>query len=212
MGDLAALKARIADELDRTDLTSQIALAIATAISNHSQERYWFNEDTDTFSTSAGTEYYAIDPTNTVFDNGMVFREIQALTLIVNNNRTPVYVHTWKELNDKIHSITAQGYPIQYAIFSQQIRLYPRPSGVYQLQAYGTTDIPAPAADNLSNFWTVEAEKMIREEAKAIICADVILDDAGANKYYALAGKARTNLVDNTIALAGTHEVRRHFW
>ena len=50
---------RIADELDRTDLTSQIQKAIQTAIDRYERKRFWFNEARSiTFNTVDGQEFY----------------------------------------------------------------------------------------------------------------------------------------------------------
>src|SRR3954469_12580069 len=61
-GDLQTMKARIASEIARSDLTAQIADAINTAISQYQVERFRFS-DTDpaapaTFNTVAGRFVY----------------------------------------------------------------------------------------------------------------------------------------------------------
>ena len=54
--DLAAMKARIADEFARDDLTEQIALAIVDAIKFYKDQRFEFNESRDiTFATAPST-------------------------------------------------------------------------------------------------------------------------------------------------------------
>src|SRR5689334_5061353 len=60
VGDLAALKARIARDLNRTDLTTQIADEISSAIAYYRSHRFEFNEIQATFSTVAFQDEYAI--------------------------------------------------------------------------------------------------------------------------------------------------------
>jgi hypothetical protein len=56
---LGDLKARIADELARADLTSQIALAISQAIEEACTHRFWFMEYAGLpLSLTAGTAIY----------------------------------------------------------------------------------------------------------------------------------------------------------
>ena len=53
------MKTRIADEIARDDLTTQIGYAINDAISAYNNERFYFNETRDlTFYTVASQELY----------------------------------------------------------------------------------------------------------------------------------------------------------
>ena len=56
---LGHMKERIADELMRADLETQIELAISEAIRHHQTKRYYFNETRDiTFQTVIGQKEY----------------------------------------------------------------------------------------------------------------------------------------------------------
>ena len=44
MATFGALKAKVADDLVRTDLDTQIADAVNEAIADYKTERFWFNE------------------------------------------------------------------------------------------------------------------------------------------------------------------------
>ena len=46
------LISRIADDLNRADLNTQIGVAVNRAITHYQSERTWFNETTDTFTTT----------------------------------------------------------------------------------------------------------------------------------------------------------------
>ncbi|PSA77829.1 phage adaptor protein, partial [Corynebacterium diphtheriae] len=53
MGTLADLKARIASELNRSDLTSEIADQVARAVDRWASKRCWFNESSGTTATTS---------------------------------------------------------------------------------------------------------------------------------------------------------------
>ena len=57
MSTFGALKTRIADELNRSDLTSQIASAVPRAIEYYARERFDFNEGRSTASTVVDNQY-----------------------------------------------------------------------------------------------------------------------------------------------------------
>ena len=126
----AALQARIADELSRTDLTSEIALEIASAIEWYQYENFPWNEaSTVPFNTVTGQRYYPL-PAN-------FLRVTDALSQIGN--------YTYK-----LHAVTEQyidridwgdvfwtSYPIIFSLWSNQIRLFPPPQGGLPVQIKG---------------------------------------------------------------------------
>ena len=63
MTTFATLKARIADDLRRSDLDDQIGNAVLDAVKRWEGERFWFNEKRYRFFTVDGTETYAIPST-----------------------------------------------------------------------------------------------------------------------------------------------------
>jgi hypothetical protein len=59
MSTYGEMQTTIADELDRSDLASQIQKAIKTAIKKYQRKRFFFNEARSlTFNTVDGQEFY----------------------------------------------------------------------------------------------------------------------------------------------------------
>ena len=59
MTTLATLKSRIADDISRSDLTTQIANSITDAITYYQNRRFFFNETrSETFDTVAAQSLY----------------------------------------------------------------------------------------------------------------------------------------------------------
>ena len=126
----AELQSRIAAELSRTDLTSQIQSEIASAIEWYQYEDFpWTEASTAAFNTVKGQRYYSL-PAN-------FLRITDALSQIGN--------YTYK-----LHAVTEQyldrldwgdvfwtSYPILYSIWANQIRVFPPPPAGLPVQIKG---------------------------------------------------------------------------
>lgn len=173
MATLATMKSRIASELARDDLTSQIASAISDAIAFHEVERFWFNQTrTITFDTvssqvaytSSDNQYipYIIRLDRLFFDEtGQIYDldryEPQDFEFISNNS-------------------TTTGRPTAYTYTDSTIRIWPTPDAAYSMRAYAHYKLTSISADGDTNAWTTEAEELIRTAAKLRIYLDVTKD------------------------------------
>ena len=171
MGTLAEMKDRIARDIHRTDLTTEIGEAIADAVADYQHVRFAFNQVRATFSTVAGTEFY---PAPSIPDD---IAEIDSLTVAVNGRS--VCLPAWPfGVMEKIQTTTnSRGQPQAWAWYAQQVRLYPIPDAVYVITASYLQRLPVPAT---SNAWTTEAEQLIRHSAKKRLCRDLLRDFEGA--------------------------------
>lgn len=185
---LGDLKTRIADELVRADLASQIALAITDAISEATTHRFWFME-------ARGLEIPVVTDTDTyVGDDISNLIEIDRLVLITNGQRRtlrPMNDDDVDRLND---GGAPSGEPYAYSRYGDQLRLYPTPRQNYTVHIDGITRGATLDADADSNIWTTTGERYIRALAKRNVLADVIQDDDRAQTQDALASRYREEL------------------
>lgn len=170
MGTLGDMKTRIADELLRSDLTSQIALAITSAVKHYQRRRFLFNEASTTFVTVAAQEYY------TTSDNAAILTAVQIdrLRILQGTSRLPMTFMEADEMDALAASLNTRGLPLQWAYETQQLRLYPTPDAAYTITMYYVATLDVPASDVTSNGWTDDAEILIRARAKRILMKDVI--------------------------------------
>lgn len=177
--DYITMQNRIADELIRSDLTSQIQLAIQSAIDFYQPRRFFFNETRgDTFSTVSGQEFY------TSADAAFIatMHEIDDILFAQSTTyRYPLFRQTWARLEEwSINPSVVSSLPYHFAFYGQQIRMYPIPNGAYTCTVSGTKRLtPYPLANNTdSNAWTTRSsgEEMIRQRAKADLRCNVIQD------------------------------------
>ena len=134
------LQSRIADELSRTDLTSQIQLEIASAIEWYQYESFpWTEESMAAFTTVNGQRYYPL-PAN-------FLRVTDALSQIGN--------YTYKlrpfpeQYIDRLDwgDVFWTSYPIIFSIWANQIRVFPPPQAGLPVQIKGiVTQLPLETA------------------------------------------------------------------
>ena len=126
----AALQARIADELSRVDLTSEIILEIASAIEWYQYESFpWTEASTAAFNTVNGQRYYPL-PAN-------FLRVTDALSQI--GNYTYKLTPVTEQYIDRIDwgDVFWTSYPILFSLWSNQIRLFPPPQANLPVQIKG---------------------------------------------------------------------------
>ena len=108
---------------------------------------------------------------------------------------------TYGELRnlDVIRPTPPTTYPTYWAWFQQTILLWPYPVGFYALTASYYTGTPVPQLVTDSNYWTTQAEALIRYYAAYRICKVVLQDDVGAAQYQMLASEELAALVSQGI-------------
>ena len=207
MASLGTMKARIADELARSDLTSQIASAIGSAISFYEGSRFYFNEARGTFSTVARQEWY----TATEFADLPNVLQIDSMRCLLSNRWFVMVPRTWAELQWRSSGITQNADPTDYAYYRQQIRLYPIPQGVRTIEVTYVQALGVPASDSASNGWTDEGEELIRQHAKVDLFENVIRDPGEADRIRLRENEIFKQLAGLTRQLAGSGSVRAYY-
>lgn len=249
------LQNRIADELgQRSDLASEITLAIQTAIQKWEREPFYFNElyNEALLTTVTGQEFYGgpgTEPASTTaaasvasggtslgltnaagfaagqtlqipLDNGDLWQtalsglsgttatisavpanrsipsgvavqvigdptaatsqlkyqlaRIDKLHVLISNNRYPLNPRSWSYLEDVSVNPNVMGLPVDYAYAAGQLRLYPIPNMQYAVTATGTQRLTPLLQAGDENAWTLDAEALIRAEAKMDIYENIL--------------------------------------
>lgn len=170
MSDYGTMKSRIADELARADLSTQIPKAIQDAIKLYERKQFYFNSKVNgTFSTVASQEYYG-NAANTDIPN---LSEISSMKGTLNGVTLPIIPQAFETI-DQAQNGNVVGFPEFFAYFAQQVRLYPMPSEVWTITGAWTYRLPTLSADADTNAWMTDAEELIRRRAKINLMVDVI--------------------------------------
>ena len=190
MSTFAILKARIADELARSDLTSNINSHVLDAIKHYERERFWWNEKRDTASTVSGTQSYAMPDSAAEFP--LIFAD--QLTITVNSNIYELPQLNHSELVRRTANASHTGHPSHWSYFQDAVWLYPIPNGVYTLTLLYVGQLAALSADADTNAWVVTAEELIRSRAKHTLYRHVIRDREMADQMMLAERDALNNL------------------
>ncbi len=170
------MQQRIADDLDRQDLYTQIQKAINRAIIHYQTEPFWFKETSTTFPAVSGQEEY-------VYGTGSVPSDVEMIDILerqYNGDKVTMTEITPFELEAK-QSNDATGIPDEYAQYQNRIKLYPIPnqSGITMLIKY-TKNYTALSADADTNDWLTYAEDLIEARARWWMNLRIIRDEAAA--------------------------------
>lgn len=182
MATLAAMKSRIALELSRDDLTSEIASAISDAISFHEAERFWFNQTrTITFNTVASQVAY------TSLDNAYIPDLVRIDRLYFTDNSQIYDLDRYEPQDFEFisNNTASSGKPTCFTYTDSEIRLWPTPNAAFVMRIYGHYKLTALTDDSQSNAWTTEAEELIRTAAKLRLYLDVMKNEQGAARMQA---------------------------
>lgn len=168
MSDYGTMQTRIANELHRTDLTTQIQDAIQSAIQNYERIRFWFNHARASANTVVDQAYYALP---------LDFIEVDSFKILDSTTWFPLEQRTFQYIDAVNASTTTTGTPMDFAIYQEQIRLWPIPDDIYEIQMAYLRSLPALSASGDSNAWMTEGEELIRTRAMGDLYLDVIHDE-----------------------------------
>ncbi|WP_315831118.1 hypothetical protein [Bradyrhizobium prioriisuperbiae] len=178
MGTLLELKTRIATDLTRDDLTSQIASAVTDAIAFYARERFWFNSSRNlTFTTVPGQIAYGAADLAGI----PTLLRIDAMFLPQNQSILPLDRYEPVDFELLNNATTGGGRPTAFTYVDQAIRLWPTPNAAFVMRLHAHLRLPA-AADGDTNAWTDDAEELIRSHAKLLLYLDLLEDDQGATR------------------------------
>ncbi len=178
MGTLLDLKTRIASDLMRDDLASQIAGAVSDAIKFYERERFWFNQTRSlTFDTVAGQVAYG-SAANTAIPTII---EIDHLFLPQGASIYPLDRCEPADFEILENGSTGGGKPTAFTYIDKEIRLWPVPNAVWTLRMHAFYRLPYPD-DGDTNAWTDDCEELIRSHAKMNLFLDVLEDNDNASR------------------------------
>lgn len=173
------MQTRIASEINRTDITSNIQDAIITAIRFYRKEKFWFNQTTDTVTATIATRTTAL-PSDW---EAPVFARLQISTSIYQ----PVSLIPYSLNEEWYLSDSMQGIPDEYSIFGSTIYWRPIPIISYTVYLSYIKQITEPTGSNDTSSWFTDAEALIREHAKGLVYQDVLYASDKAAACFALA-------------------------
>lgn len=196
---------RVAAELRRSNMTTEIKAAINDAISEAAKTRFYFNEmRAITFNTVIGQEYYP--------DLGLV--EVDTFYYTQGGTRYNLWMDNNLDANERADGNQVSGQLSNFSRRGEEFRLYPLPSAIVPIfiEGYGKLT-PYPLVNDAdTNAWMTTGERLIRAKAKAILLKEVVRDYGEATVLEAIATDIQTLLEGETALRIGTGSVRPTQW
>lgn len=205
MTTFATMRDRIADELARSDLASQIGLCIKDAIKHYERQRFYFTESRDvTFATVNNQEYYDAADAAAIPN----YSTIDLLRVTVSGFHYNITADTYSSIDELNQVGTVKGIPDRFCYYAQKIRLFPIPNAAYTVRISGIKRLDVLSADGDSNAWTTEGEALIRFHAKALVCSLYLKDHEEATASMLLARDALQKIEAETAQRAMTGSLK----
>lgn len=190
MGTLAELKARIASEINRSDLTSAIADQIDRSIDRYASNRFWFNESTGTTVTADGVATAAVPTGLRVVDQAFITVGGQKRFL---KEQAPATLTYW------LGTDSGEGQPSDFARSGSTLTLYRTPDAIYTVTFVGVYDLASLSTDASTNAWTTEAEDLITYDVVERIARVKLRNTTLANEARGLRMEALGLLKAETV-------------
>jgi len=200
VSEFTDMRDRIADELNRSDLTAEIDRQINSAVRHYETTRMRWNEvkDWNVGTTSAGQRYYSLT---------LDFLQFDALKIIRNGNYVDLRPKTFEWIDKRdTRDTPIQSVPSVYTVYNDQLRNYPTAdSSMTMLGAYLKRAQPSnePLTASSSSTWLHihGGEELIRARAVAGIRIDR-LRQAPAMMEAALLAQNRESFLSNKESVA----------
>lgn len=201
MTTFANMKTRIADDLNRSDLTTQIGREINRAIKHYESEPFWFKQTSSTCATVANQQTLS---TSDVSPLPSTIKEIDYVEITSGSNVYKLDRKSIQEILDLTFSSTDKGEPTSYSLYQNKFYFHPIPDAIYTITIYFTKSYTALSADSDENDWTTEAEDLIEARAEKVIYRKILKDKIAADDMEILESQALENLRAKSSSLQST--------
>ncbi len=183
MSTYTQLQSRIADDLNRTDLSSQIQQQILLAVQHYKSERLWFNETSTTLTATVGQGYVSAPSDLLAIDRFYITVSGKNIELLP------------EDLNSVVEfRPTTNGRPRSFCFYQNRFELDRLADTAYSMPLYYVKELTALATGSDSNGWTTDGEDLIVFHAEKMLYANVIKDFEKATAAAVLAKDALTQL------------------
>jgi len=197
--NLGSLKTIIANDLHRSDLTTQINQAVTAAVKFYNKEQFWFHEGQYTFTTSASQVWYTASSS---------IRGINTALATVSGTKYPLERWTYKDVDETDDGVTT-GEPIAITYFQDMYRFSPTPDGAYVITLSRTRALNEPASASGSNAWTTSAAELIRFRSEWDIYHNYLRNPEMAQRAKAAEIEALGGLSTENRVRVSTNRIRK---
>lgn len=209
---------RIADQLSRSDLSSQIDREIQLAIARYNRRVSWLHEVRGaTLTTVAGQRFYtAIDLTagagvqDVAGRSAVSVQDVQKIEYMRASDDEPLCQIGYREFEERYDVTGSVGGPEYFALYAGQIGLWPAPDAVEVLTLSVVVKPVIPTAATDESVWFDQAQELIENAAASAICRKFLSDGERAQAFQVYEAAAWDELVREGNQKMATGRLRSH--
>lgn len=201
----ADLKAEMASDLFRADLTDIIASKITNAVRFYNRERfYWNTLDAEEFDMVVGQSRYTV--ADAAFIPNIV--RLDALFLILPDKTCELERIPPAKIERLLGGTPSNGEPCMFAYESQSLRFYLPPKDTYLVRIHGQIAVAGPATDvEADNPWMNDGYELIKQRALSKVYGESLHDTQMAQVHTGLEAVELNSIVGETNMRSGTGEL-----
>lgn len=197
MSTYGDLQDRIADDINRTDLSDQIRDQIKLAIVHYGRFPFWFNEARTTLTASSSASFLTV-PSD----------YLDVVELYINIGDHPVRMEP-KTLNEILeYRPVGESQPGAYCYFADRFELDYKVNQEYLFPLWYIKELATLSASTDSSLWTYQGEDLIVYRAEKMLYSRVLKDHKEAASCAALEREARTSLLRFRDQKTGTGQAK----
>lgn len=212
------IRDRVADQLARSDLSTQIGREIQLAIARYNRRVTWLHEVRDcTLTTVASQAWYStVDvstgagPQDVTGRTAVDVPDIQAITYMRDAGDIELRCLDYRDFERLFLSTNSGGTPTYYSIYAGRIGLWPVPSDVQSITLSAQVKPVIPTLADDESVWFDQAQELIENATCAAICRKFIQDGDRAQAYAVYEQAAFEDLVREGAMKMATGKLRVH--
>lgn len=184
MSTYTEVQSRVADDLNRTDLTSQIQQQILLAIKHYRTFPMWFNEARTTLTASSSASFLTV-PSD----------YLDTVELAIKVGGYPVPMRSKPLIDIVSYRPTSGSQPGAYCYFGDRFELDYEVDQQYEFPLWYIKELTELSAGGDENEWLKSGEDLIVYRAEKMLYASVLKDKSQAKIAADLEREARTALL-----------------
>lgn len=203
MSTLGELISAVCDDLMRNDITAQVSDSVVLAIRHYDKSRWWFQEHTATFTTTAGVSVYPLPSDYRQMD----YVEVR----LPGNNDQEVRARDFTMIRKMLEGPSTGNYPEVYAIRGNEIHLAYAPNTAYVVTEYYVRTLPE-LSEGASNSWTTgDGEELIRAHAAERTALRTLHDKDLAADFTPIKNDAKARMDEENLRRLTRGKVKPHY-
>lgn len=197
MTTLGTMLTRIENEINRSDIDSNIYDAVISAIAFFEPQQFYFNQAAPATVTTTADQRYTLLSGISDFLYPLSLR----VTDTANQYR---YLEpmTFSEIEMMYTSDSITGFLYNYAVYAERFYWWLIPDAAYTVTVNYIKSLTRPSSSSDTTYtsaWMTDAEAMIRAKAKFYIYSDVLKNNEEAQKFEAISQREKRVLDEKTL-------------